>query len=42
MGERRAAPGEAVGRVLLAMDNFAFCDYELVQAYSFKSLLEVW
>ena len=42
MGERRAAPGEAVGRFLLAVHNFAFCLYELAQAYSFKSLLEVW
>ena len=42
MGERRTAPGESVSRVLLAVENSAFRVHELVQAHSFKSLLQVW
>ena len=41
MRERSTAPGEAVGRVLLAVDNSAFGAHEPVQAYSFESLLQV-
>ena len=39
MWERNAAPGDAVDRVLLAVDNSAFRAHEPVQAYSFESLL---
>ena len=42
MREHRGAQGEAVGRVWLAVDNSGFRVHELVQAYSFKSLLQVW
>ena len=42
MQECRAALGEVVCRVLLAVDNFAFRAHEAVQTYSFGSLLQVW
>ena len=42
MRDHRAAQGAAVVRVLLVVDNFGFRVYEGVQAYSFKSLLQVW
>ena len=39
MWERSAASGDAVGRVLLAVDNSAYRGHEPVQAYSLDSLL---
>ena len=41
MREHSTAPGEAVGRVLLAVGNSAFRAHEPVQAYSFESPLQV-